>query len=408
MSAFQDFLKQEKKQLESAGFNNNDGGERYTPKNPVLRLGKVKDANGQKVDKKEAYVRILPPVEQGSMAFAKGFRTTGINYSKKDGSQGFSGLTLPLEEGSSVIDPFIAGWIRDGVAFSLYPNKPATRYFIHVVEYVPTANGIQPRQDAQGNLLIQPMEITKTAYDSLIGKLEDQFLSPSPNADYRFISENEAFLVKFTKAEKGQTSWGLDVYSNQNLGALPSNWRELTSDLEALAKPTEEQNPNFVNFLINNVNNTELSVDNFKFNRESNVLGAEPTQEPTQDSIESQLPDNLAPQQGYNQSQQGQVGEYAQPGVNQTPPQQQSQPLPGTQQPIDNTQQGQGNPFEGFDPSQMSAPQQPVQQQQPAQPQQPVQPQQPQSTEPAQPQPNRSNGMGAIDDVLEGLDLDNL
>lgn len=373
MSAFQEFLKQEKKQVESAGFNNNDGGERYTPKNPVLRLGKVKDANGKKVEKKEAYVRILPPAEQGSMAFAKGFRTTGINYTKKDGSQGFSGLTLPLQEGSSVIDPIISGWIRDGVAFSLYPNKPATRYFIHVVEYVPTANGIQPQQDAQGNLLVQPMEITKTAYDSLIGKLEDQFLSPSPNAEFRFISENEAYLVKFTKAEKGQTSWGLDVYSNQNLGALPSNWRDLTSDLEALTKPTEEQNPNFVNFLINNVNNTDLSVDNFKFNRETNVLGQEPTQEPTTDSIESQLPDNL------------------QQPVQQPAQQQQQVQQPAQQQAPQQT----GNPFEGFDPSQMSTPQQPAQQQQPAQPQQ-------------QQQASTSNGMGAIEDVLEGLDLDNL
>lgn len=382
MSAFQEFLKQEKKQVESAGFNNNDGGERYTPKNPVLRLGKVKDANGKKVEKKEAYVRILPPAEQGSMAFAKGFRTTGINYTKKDGSQGFSGLTLPLQEGSSVIDPIISGWIRDGVAFSLYPNKPATRYFIHVVEYVPTANGIQPQQDAQGNLLVQPMEITKTAYDSLIGKLEDQFLSPSPNAEFRFISENEAYLVKFTKAEKGQTSWGLDVYSNQNLGALPSNWRDLTSDLEALTKPTEEQNPNFVNFLINNVNNTDLSVDNFKFNRETNVLGQEPTQEPTTGSIESQLPDNL------QQTVQ---------------PQQQTVQQPVQQQAPQQT----GNPFEGFDPSQMSAPQQPVQQPQP-----PVQPQQPVQQQPVQPaqqqQASTSNGMGAIEDVLEGLDLDNL
>uniref|UniRef100_A0AAU8GT97 Single strand DNA binding protein n=1 Tax=Mammaliicoccus phage MSShimriz1 TaxID=3230127 RepID=A0AAU8GT97_9VIRU len=384
MSAFQEFLKQEKKQVESEGFNNNNGGgERYTPKNPVLRLGKIKDANGQKVEKKEAYVRILPPTEQGSMAFAKGFRTTGINYTKKDGSQGFSGLTLPLEEGASVIDPFIAGWIREGVAFSLYPNKPATRYFIHVVEYVSTANGIQPQQDAQGNLLVQPMEITKTAYESLLGKLEDGFLSP-PNAEYSFISENEAFLVKFTKAEKGQTSWGLDVYSNQSLGALPGNWRELTSDLEALAKPTEEQNPNFVNFLINNVNNTELSVDNFKFNRDSNVLGEEPTQEPTTDSIESQLPDNL-----------------------------QSQPA---QQPVQQAPQQEANPFANFDPSQMSAPQQPVQpqpvqqqqQQRPApQPQQQQQaPQQPvQQQQPAQ---GSNNGMGAIDDVLAGLDLDSL
>ena len=50
----------------------------------------------------------------------------------------------------------------------------------------------------------------------------------------------------------------------------------------------------------------------------------------------------------------------------------------------------------------MSAPQQPVQQPQPpVQPQQPVQPAQ-------QQQASTSNGMGAIEDVLEGLDLDNL
>ena len=46
----------------------------------------------------------------------------------------------------------------------------------------------------------------------------------------------------------------------------------------------------------------------------------------------------------------------------------------------------------------MSTPQQPVQPVQPAQQQQPVQ----------QQQASTSNGMGAIEDVLEGLDLDNL
>lgn len=398
-NAFQDFLNQEQKNLEGSGFNNsNDGGERYHPKNPVLRLGKVKDASGKKVPKEGAYVRILPPVEQNSMDFAKGFRTTGINYAKKDGSQGFSGLTLPLKEGSSVIDPYIAEWIKDGVAFSLYPNKPGVRYFIHVVEYVQGQTGMQPKVDDQGNLFVQPMEITQTAYKSLVGKLSDPMMAPQ-GALHSFISENEAFLVRIQKAKKGEMSWGLDVYSHQPLGALPANWRALTSDLEALATPTEEQNPNFVNFLINNVNNTELSKDNFKFNRDTNTLGEEPTPQPTQDNIEGQLPDNLAPKQGFNQPQQGQVGEYAQPGINQTTPQQ-TQQLPGTQQPIDNTQQApQGNPFTGFDPSQMEAPQAP---QAPAQPQQPVQQQAPQQND------NSASSMGSIEDVLNGLDLDNI
>ncbi|MGI4547595.1 hypothetical protein ACR2WV_26590, partial [Klebsiella pneumoniae] len=147
---FNQFINNEASKLESNNSSFNNNVESYKPKNPVLRLGNIKDANGNKVVKENAFVRVLPPA-QGTNVFFKEFRTTGINYSKKDGSQGFTGLTLPAEEGSSVLDPYIQDWITNGVQFSRFPNKPGVRYYIHVIEYFNNNGQIQPKTDAQGN-----------------------------------------------------------------------------------------------------------------------------------------------------------------------------------------------------------------------------------------------------------------
>ena len=387
---FNQFINNEASKLESSNSSFNNNVESYKPKNPVLRLGNIKDANGNKVTKENAFVRVLPPA-QGTNVFFKEFRTTGINYSKKDGSQGFTGLTLPAEQGSSVLDPYIDSWIANGVQFSRFPNKPAVRYYIHVIEYFNNNGQIQPKTDSQGNIMIQPMELSNTGYKELLANLKDTMLKPSPNAPHSFISANEAFLVNIAKAKKGEMSWKVSVYPNAPLGALPQGWEQQLSDLEKLAQPTEEQNPNFVNFLINNVNNTELSHDNFKFNRESNVLGEEPSapkQEPTQQDIDSQIPSNIGGQQQApvrSQQPQQQQGNVDWNNL----AQQQSQP--------------DSNPFNDFDVNSIDDVQVPFSTQ-PQNTQQASEPQPQQTTQ----EPPKQNQPKNIDDVLGGLDLDNL
>ena len=388
---FNQFINNEASKLESSNSSFNNNVESYKPKNPVLRLGNIKDANGNKVTKENAFVRVLPPA-QGTNVFFKEFRTSGINYSKKDGSQGFTGLTLPAEPGSSVLDPYIDNWIANGVQFSRFPNKPAVRYYIHVIEYFNNNGQIQPKTDSQGNIVIQPMELSNTGYKELLANLKDTMLKPSPNAPHSFISANEAFLVNIAKAKKGEMSWKVSVYPNAPLGALPQGWEQQLSDLEKLAQPTEEQNPNFVNFLINNVNNTELSHDNFKFNRESNVLGEEPSapkQEPTQQDIDSQIPSNIggqqqAPVQSQQPQQQGNVdwNNLAQ---------QQSQP--------------DSSPFNDFDVNSIDDVQVPFDTQSQNTQQAPEPQPEPQQTTQEPPKQKQTQ---SIDDVLGGLDLDNL
>lgn len=390
---FNQFINQEASKLESGNSNFNQQNESYKPKHSVLRLGNIKDANGNKVTKENAFVRVLPPT-QGTNVFFKEFRTTGINYSKKDGSQGFTGLTLPAEQGSSVLDPYIDNWIANGVQFSRFPNKPAVRYYIHVIEYFNNNGQIQPKTDSQGNIMIQPMELSNTGYKELLVNLKDTMLKPSPNAPHSFISANEAFLVNIAKAKKGEMSWKVSVYPNAPLGALPQGWEQQLSDLEKLAQPTEEQNPNFVNFLINNVNNTELSHDNFKFNRETNVLGEEPSapkQEPTQQDIDSQMPSNIGGQPNQPQQSQGQQPTNTGSVDWNNLAQQQSQP--------------DSNPFSDFDVSSVDDSQLPFETQ-PQNTQQAPEPQpQPQQTTQEPPKQNQPKN---IDDVLGGLDLDNL
>lgn len=379
---FNEFINDQSSKLEQGGgFNQSEGKESYRPKNPVLRLGNVKDANGNKHVKDHALVRVLPPAE-GSNMFFKEFRATGINFTKKDGSQSFSGLTLPAQPGSSVVDPYITDWLNNDVQFSRFPNKPAVKYFIHVIEYYNNNGQIEPMKDNQGNVMIQPMEISNTGYKELLNNLKDPYSKPRPDSKHSFISADEAFLVNIAKASKGEMSWKVKVYPNIPLGALPQGWENQLSDLEQLATPTEEQNPDFVNFLINSVNNTELSHDNFKFNRDTNTLGEEPSapkQAPTQQEVDAQVPFG-APQQG----QPSQAPQAPQQDVDwNNLASQQSQP--------------EASPFSDFDAGSMDNVQVPFD----TQPQQPT-PQQEQQV------PPKTNQNQNIESVLDGLDLDNL
>lgn len=404
MSAFTEFINQQAKETQN---NNNNEVEYYTPKNPVIRLGKQKDGS----TKDSILVRILPPKKEGSLEFYKKFRNTGINFNNKNNEQKFVGLTLPATSGESVIDPFIESWIANKVPFNRFPNRPSNRYYIEVIEYINNGGTLQPVVDNSGNPKISPLEIPITAYNALASQLGDEMFNPSPDAKFSFISENIAYPVMFKKAkENDKTNWYVQVYSNPQyqFGNLPSNWRELSSDLDKLAQPTEEVNPNLVNFLINKVNGTPLETDNFTFNRDTNTLGDAPSQpqqlvKPTQQQVEQQLPDNLSnqPQQNTQQVPQNDWNTInTQPQQNTQQPQQQAPQQPS---------QG-NNPWENFDentindsqvPFNTGNQQQPPQQQKVQQNQQQVQQNQQQYQEPPKMEQPKN-----VDDVLKGLDLD--
>ena len=366
MSAFTEFINQQAKETQN---NNNNEVEYYTPKNPVIRLGKQKDGS----TKDSILVRILPPKKEGSLEFYKKFRNTGINFNNKNNEQKFVGLTLPATSGESVIDPFIESWIANKVPFSRFPNRPSNRYYIEVIEYINNGGTLQPVVDNSGNPKISPLEIPITAYNALASQLGDEMFNPSPS--------------------------------------------ELSSDLDKLAQPTEEVNPNLVNFLINKVNGTPLETDNFTFNRDTNTLGDAPSQpqqpvqqtqqpQPTQQQVEQQLPGNLSnqPQQNTQQVPQNDwntINTQPQQNTQQSTQQQQFNQV---QQPPQQPQQPQGNnPWENFDENTINDSQVPFDtgsQQQPPQQQNVQQNQQQYQEPPKMEQPKN------VDDVLKGLNLD--
>ena len=244
--------------------------------------------------------------------------------------------------------------------------------------------------------------------------------NPSPSAKFSFISEDIAYPVMFKKAkENDKTNWYVQVYSNPQyqFGNLPSNWRELSSDLDKLAQPTEEVNPNLVNFLINKVNGTPLETDNFTFNRDTNTLGDAPSQpqqpvqqtqqpQPTQQQVEQQLPGNLSnqPQQNTQQVPQNDWNTINTQSQQTTQQPTQQQQFNQVQQAPQQPQQPQGNnPWENFDENTINDSQVPFDtgsQQQPPQQQNVQQNQQQYQEPPKMEQPKN------VDDVLKGLNLD--
>ena len=174
------------------------------------------------------------------------------------------------------------------------------------------------------------MELTKTLYDDLIVKLQDEHLMPTQDSNLNFISENHAFAVKLFRTGQGtDTEYKSEVYQRQDLGDLPQGWENLASDINEMAKSTEEQAPGFVNFVINSINGTDKSVKNFEFEEDGNTApkNSEPqVQAPTQAQIDNQVPTNFGGQE-YSAPVQPQ-----QPGNQVQQPQQQQQPQPQQQQ----------------------------------------------------------------------------
>lgn len=403
MSVFQDFLAKEKQQVATSGFNNNNENQ-YKPTNPIIRLNNK--------DKPEILVRILPGTGERPELFSAGFRAIGVNYNKKDGSQAFTSLMMPKEAGTSVLDPIIQRWLANKVQFSRFPGNPSNRFFINVLEYVrnPQTQQIVPAMDDNGNPKISPMELPQTAYASLLNNLADVLYAPA-GSEYSFIDPNHAFLVRITKAQKGEMSWGVNVYANNDLGALPPNWKEFASDLEKLTTPTEETNPSFVNLVVNRVEGKDLNTNNFAFDRETNTLGGEfkPYEGGSQGGTEVpnsnanpyasnpvDVGDMLPPNMGGNTVQQQQQSNNPWGGVQESNIPDSSIPFDGAYTANTPQQQTSINPWAGaseaITPQQQQQPYAPQQQQQqqsytqPQQQQAPYAPQQQQQQAPQQQQ----------------------
>lgn len=380
-NAFSDFLSKEKQGAED-NFNNNQT-ERYQPKNKTIRLSKKAP---------EVFVRILPGVktqeDPDGVKFSSKFRSVFLNYIKGDGSATSSPFVLPFDFETSVLDPFVNDWKNNNVNFNDFKSRPAKRYLVNVIPLVSNGGQFQYALDQTGNIFVAPMELTKTLYDDLIVKLQDEHLMPTQDSNLNFISENHAFAVKLFRTGQGtDTEYKSEVYQRQDLGDLPQGWENLASDINEMAKSTEEQAPGFVNFVINSINGTDKSVKNFEFEDDGNTApkNSEPqVQAPTQAQIDNQVPTNFGGQE-YSAPVQPQ-----QPGNQVQQPQQQQQPQPQQQQ-----QQPQAPQQNNVDWNNLAQ-----QQSQPEQPQQPVQPQQ-------QPNPFANFDTNAIDDSQVPFDTGN-
>ena len=406
MNAFSNFLSQEQQSTEN-NFNNNQQ-ERYQPKNKTIRLNKQNP---------EIIVRVLPGVKtqedtEGLQFFSK-YRSIFLNYVKGDGTATSSPFTLPFTVGESVLDPFISNWKNNNVKINDYNTNPAQRYLVNVIPLVSNQGQFQYQVDPMGNILVAPMELTKTLFEDLSVKLQDENLMPTQDSNLNFISENHAFAVKLYRTGQGtDTSYKAEVYQRQDLGQLPQGWENLTSDIQKMAEPTEESSPGFVNFVINSINGTDKSIKNFDFEDDSNTAPSQSQsggQAPSQQQIDNQVPSNLgAPTQSQSVEQQQPV-QQSQPTQQgnvdwNNLAQQQSQPEPE-----------QSNPWAGVDLNSVDDSQVPFNTQQPTQPTQPTQNQQQapqqnqqpqQQAQPNIPQEQQSqNKMKSVDDILGNIGL---
>ncbi|BCG66330.1 hypothetical protein [Staphylococcus phage vB_SsapH-Golestan101-M] len=411
MNSFSNFLSQEQQSTES-NFNNNQQ-ERYQPKNKTIRLNKQNP---------EIIVRVLPGVKtqedtEGLQFFSK-LRSIFLNYVKGDGTATSSPFTLPFTMGESVLDSFISNWKNNNVKINDYNTNPAQRYLVNVIPLVSNQGQFQYQVDPMGNILVAPMELTKTLFDDLSVKLQDENLMPTQDSNLNFISENHAFAVKLYRTGQGtDTSYKAEVYQRQDLGQLPQGWENLTSDIQKMAEPTEENSPGFVNFVINSINGTDKSIKNFDFEDDGNTAPSQSQsggQAPSQQQIDNQMPSNLGAQTQSQPVEQQQPVQQSQPTQQgnvdwNNLAQQQSQPEPEQSNPwagvdlnsVDDSQV----PFNTQPQQQQQQQSQPTQTQQQA-PQQNQQPQQQPQQQPNIPQEQQSqNKMKSVDDILGNIGL---
>lgn len=390
--SFKDLLQREVNKAQ----DNNGGGsnDRYKSPNGFLAIGK---GFGY-----EKLVRVLPTIQPDGhfgVMVRKGLLQVGFDQNNKPKYQT---VQVPYEDNSTYQEQKVNQWVSEGVYLGKYGVKIKPAFYINVVELVNNNGSYDYAKNDDGQIKIQVLEIPKTAYDSLMKQLNDDMQRPQGcNSEYSFVSDTHGAPVRFEKPKQGSgvMQWTVTSYPQAagSIPPLPQGWEQQAADLQKIGEPT--------------------SLEDFKNFIEKSVEGTQGV-EPTQSSIESQLPDNLGsnvpPQAPTQQVPPTQNSSYT--NLGQTP-QQQAPQVPPTQnvpqqQQQQAPQQQESNPFANFDPSQMSTPQQPVQQntpvQEPVQQQQqntPVQEQQapPQQQNTTEPPAQPNNLPDDVEQLLSGI-----
>jgi hypothetical protein len=259
--SFLDELNKQRQEQE-AKFSNTRNDVHYPSqdlKNPMLRFSK----------KTPVYtVRILPPVVAGDN-YNVPIRSIWLNTRKPSNPQETLSANVVLPElptTDSKVDVELAKWQANGTAYSSYPNtKPKQLFLVNVVPVIQDAGtgAMMEKRDAQGNLEVHVMELPFSACSALNEQLSNTFNRPAalnqqgidPSvAEYSFISALAAYPVSISRPAPGTMSYSVQVHSGYPLGALPDGWENSLENLTNQAKPTQDFNGDFLDYMIDAIN----------------------------------------------------------------------------------------------------------------------------------------------------------
>lgn len=218
----------------------------------------------------QVLVRILPPSVSGEN-YNQMVREIFLQAHNRNGKE--LKLNAVLSAFPNVEDPLDQALINWN-AQNRVPNKwnknatPTKKYLANVIQLIrdPQTGQFRYETDEQGNLMVRLFKLSHSACQAINAKLTDTMLTPNFNPDvpdsvkqYSFISSAEAFPVMISKPAKGsgQMSYGVDVYSNMPLGALPQGWETQLEDLAYQATPSYSYNKEYIDYFIDVVNGVE-------------------------------------------------------------------------------------------------------------------------------------------------------
>lgn len=337
--SFQDLLNKEINKTEQG--NSNDGGK----KAEFLQLGKGKP-DGYKV-----LVRVLPTVQPDGH-FGALYRKAIINYfglrpGQDTPSNQYTDIVAPIDD-TSYAEQKLLQWINEGKQVSQFPIKGLkTNFMMNVIKVIENPDGtLSYNLDDNGNLQVQPFEVTYTAYQSLMKAINEPRNRPQGcNSDYSFVSGECGAPIEFEKPKQGSgvMQWTVTpfIQMSQSLPPLPQGWENQLNDLSRFTQPTTDEyvktylEPAFEEQGMANPQAIDSQIP-------TNMGGQQP-QQPIQQVPQQSQGTYQAPQQPNNQPQQqtGQ-GNFNQGNGNfnwDALAQQQQQP------------EQQGNPFANWNPS---------------------------------------------------------
>lgn len=263
---FADFLNQESQRIENESSGNSS--ERIMPKNgyPV-----TVDAGTTQ------YFRLLPSIYPDSLyQFIYELRSIYIPITKNDGTSTSVPVVLaPLEKDKShnytrQLTPFeqeIDQWGAEGKLPGPFgQQRPRKIYYVNAVQVFEN-NGV-PYQEtgADGKPVIRVLQLTTTAYSSLLSILSNNMTNPIPiSQEYptSFISDKETVAIAITAPVKNAKDKSYKVNVTQaRVPAMYQGWNAVDSeghplyaeDLRLLSTPTEVSQPDTVSFLEQKLN----------------------------------------------------------------------------------------------------------------------------------------------------------